>query len=454
MNTSSRAREAIVRAIATLIVACMPFVSQSAKAQAKAAADEIMPPKMDRDKVVRKLAAPVTDVAVGGGGRYFVLHQPSLRKLAVFDVNTGDVVGSIPAEDDVVLFTAGAKKLFLTLGNTSVVQRYSLETLERELSVPFPAKAKIEGLYLGSAAYSPMLVAGVGADKKATAFFVETGRLRLVNVQPPPGKQSISFSGGQFVRVSANGHVFTSWTPGSSPQGMNVLMLSGAQALQGYQHDSFGHLVPSPDGKIIYTGRGPYTPEGKPLSKNDKKNEQYTLPAVHGNNFYLSVTNRKQLDVHFTGDERPFASLKDIELPDGIDPWARKPFGPDKRILYIPDANLIVTIPADDRIVLHRFDFEDALRKTDLDYLVVTSRPPTNVRRGGTLKYMLNVRSKNPVAGYRVESGPEGVMVSNKGEVTWGVLLNANLGERTIVIAVKSAGGQEKLHNFTVSVVP
>src|SRR5262245_15603583 len=93
--------------LAAAITGDVPALGQAPKGERRAAADDIVPPKMDRDKIERRLAAPVTDVAGGGGGRYLVLHQPSLRKLAVFDVNAGDVVGSIPAEDDVVLFTAG-----------------------------------------------------------------------------------------------------------------------------------------------------------------------------------------------------------------------------------------------------------------------------------------------------------------------------------------------------------
>src|SRR5262249_42887016 len=54
---------------------------------------DIKPPTLTGDKVERKLSSAIADVAVGGGGRYLVLHLPRERKLAVFDVNAAKVVG-------------------------------------------------------------------------------------------------------------------------------------------------------------------------------------------------------------------------------------------------------------------------------------------------------------------------------------------------------------------------
>jgi hypothetical protein len=58
----------------------------------------IRPPALEGDKVVRKLDGPITGVAVGGAGRYLLLHLPRLRRLAVFDINTAEVVGAHPGQ--------------------------------------------------------------------------------------------------------------------------------------------------------------------------------------------------------------------------------------------------------------------------------------------------------------------------------------------------------------------
>ncbi|HEY7425986.1 MAG TPA: serine protease, partial [Gemmataceae bacterium] len=42
---------------------------------------------LEKDVVEYKLDADIADVAVGGGGRYLILHLPKPRQLAVFDVN-------------------------------------------------------------------------------------------------------------------------------------------------------------------------------------------------------------------------------------------------------------------------------------------------------------------------------------------------------------------------------
>ena len=67
------------------------------------------------DKIIRKMPALVSDVAVGGGGRYLVLHLPQLKKLAVFDVNEARLTSYIPLAEDKVWFAAGVNKVVVGL---------------------------------------------------------------------------------------------------------------------------------------------------------------------------------------------------------------------------------------------------------------------------------------------------------------------------------------------------
>src|SRR5262249_52499720 len=52
----------------------------------------IRPPALPEERVVRPLPSTVSDVAVGGGGRFLILYLSRERKLAIFDVNTARVV--------------------------------------------------------------------------------------------------------------------------------------------------------------------------------------------------------------------------------------------------------------------------------------------------------------------------------------------------------------------------
>src|SRR5439155_6551544 len=66
---------------------------------------EITLPKLDAKTKTVPLPGRVQRVAVGGGGRFIILHLATSRQLAVFDVSAAAIVEYIPADDGHVLFT-------------------------------------------------------------------------------------------------------------------------------------------------------------------------------------------------------------------------------------------------------------------------------------------------------------------------------------------------------------
>ena len=104
--------------------------------------------------------APIADIAVGGGGRYLILHQPKRGTLAVFDVNEAKVVKLLPAGEDNVKFTAGLDKLVVALPGSRTLQRLSLKSFVQELSVSYPDKMEVTALSMGCASQGPVVVVG------------------------------------------------------------------------------------------------------------------------------------------------------------------------------------------------------------------------------------------------------------------------------------------------------
>src|SRR5262249_3741205 len=103
----------------------------------------------DGDKEGQKLPSPVGDVAVGGGGRFLLLHLPRVRKLAVFDADAGKVVQYLTLAEDAVKFAAGQDKLVLAYPSSKVVQRWSLNTFEREETATLPVKDTVRVAAMG-----------------------------------------------------------------------------------------------------------------------------------------------------------------------------------------------------------------------------------------------------------------------------------------------------------------
>jgi hypothetical protein len=127
--------------------------------------------------------------------------------------------------------------------------------------------------------------------------------------------------------------------------------------------------------------------------------------------------------------------------------------GADKRILFLPEAKLIITIPArNDKMVLHRFDVEEALEKSGIDYLYVTSQAPLTAKKGDTYSYQLAVKSKKGGLKYKVESGPKGMTISDAGRITWSVPPDPEEKESSVIVSIRDATGQEVFHTFTVSI--
>src|SRR5262249_26951558 len=101
--------------------------------------------------VVRSLAGTISDVAVGGGGRFLLLTLKDVRKLAIFDVNAADVVKTINLPSANALVAGAARKVLIVFPDERLIQRWDLTTLQRDGgSRPSPIKERITRLVSGS----------------------------------------------------------------------------------------------------------------------------------------------------------------------------------------------------------------------------------------------------------------------------------------------------------------
>ncbi|HZY83323.1 MAG TPA: hypothetical protein VFE78_00720, partial [Gemmataceae bacterium] len=364
----------------------------------------VRPPHLSADKVVTMLPAPAADVAVGGGGRYLLLHLPKDRKIAVFDVSQAKITGHVPLTSDNVRFAAGRDKLIVALADENVLQRWDLATLRREAAAPLPVRDKLSAVALGSASDGPLLVASCQGVSRSELFFMDVATLAKLPIRRT-GAGHVHVQERDGVRASADGRVFGIWRAHTSPQGIQTLVLEGSEARGYYIHNTAGHVLPGPDGKVIYTAGGRYTGQVKPLGDRPQ-GPLVCLPAEQGD-YFLSAQGKDPFDrnkkdvrgtlaVHRAGDERPLATLPEVEVPADLGAGGPEPLSADKRVHYIPSARLIVTLPAtNDRLVLHRFDVNKAK-----DAPPVQAPPPAPERpsaaKDGAARELRNMRiSKN-----------------------------------------------------------
>ena len=109
----------------------------------------------DGGRFTYELAGEVTDVDVGGDGRYLVLAFPKQRRLDVFDVNARRVIGSLATSGDRFEYAAGMEKLVVVDSRSGAMTRWDLQTLEREAEAKLTLTRPLWFVEMGSASRGP-----------------------------------------------------------------------------------------------------------------------------------------------------------------------------------------------------------------------------------------------------------------------------------------------------------
>jgi WD40 repeat protein/S1-C subfamily serine protease len=367
-------------------------------------ADAAAPAEDPGQPLVRFPEAKISDVAVGGGGRYLILTLED-RKIAFFDVNAADIIKTITVDYDDVLVAGGARTVIIADRVKNLIDRYNLETMTFQArSLRLPIQGSLRGLALGSDSDGPLVVvwapknANPGIDASRFSF-VDPKTLSVLKMGPISnggfqGIGNVSPSGGSVtlhpfirnsvhIRASAGGNLFGIWHTDSMPNGFQTLAVRGANLRGIYNHEDDGHLAPGPDGRTVYTGLGGvHDSEGKPVGQNatGPTGPILTIPSPDPA-YYLGVAglNRPRPGIRGNGTEIVQAIVYGTGRGDalfGVDDLQEMSSGPinessisndftvDKRFHLIPAARLLVTIPySNDRLVLRRLDVESATHK-------------------------------------------------------------------------------------------
>lgn len=202
-----------------------------------------------QERIERQLPGVIADVCVGGGGRYLILHLPTHRQLAIFDIGESKVVKFLPVAEDGVKFAAGRDKLLVALPTANVLQRWNLTTFEREVTTPIPERGTVTTMCMGSASSGPLYV----GLRDGPAFFLDPVTMKKIDVKPDKGALPRD---GVYVRASADGKVFGMRNGvGGEPHTVTALVLQGEKSVAMHQEWNFAGSVitPGPDGRFVYS---------------------------------------------------------------------------------------------------------------------------------------------------------------------------------------------------------
>jgi hypothetical protein len=204
-----------------------------------AAAEPPAHPLFDGERADVALPSPSVSHVPGGSGRFLVFHCKDARKVVVLDVSRGVIAHEIPDVPEGLLLAAGAQKLILAMPGQKMLQRWSLETFQREKIAPLPGTHAVRVALMGQSSTGPLLL---WSDGPADLLDLET--LRPV---PLAGK---ALSGDRHfppcMRVSADGQTFTCIATGLGPVSYGLMRLSGRRVTSlGFGGTSHAQVTPT-----------------------------------------------------------------------------------------------------------------------------------------------------------------------------------------------------------------
>jgi hypothetical protein len=423
----------------------------------------ISPPTMTKSIEEFGLPGPAPFGVVAGGGKLILLHLPAQSKIGIFDVTT-KALRYVDLTDPKPMIAGGMNHFLVYQPQKNTVERYNTRTLEKEATVTATFPGEVKALAMGSSSNGPLVAALGGArgapHRGATIGLFDPVTLKELAIDMDGDRNDFGLGihdQPPAIRVSADGGVVTGWGTQHNP-GTECWTIDGGRATRHWQHGiaNGAPLFPSADGRTLYGAGGPYTPTGQPIGGGGREHfapwdRPGFVPAAHGD-FVLVLAPQRRL-----GDDRPpkgeifLGQEKKAlhwlgDMPEAGTPRfgeARDEF--DRQFFLIPDAKLLVAIDARNRsqLVLHKVDLDEALAKTDSEYLYVATQPPTVAVPGETYRYQPVVKAKK--AGWKatVVSGPQGMTVGGDGTVTWAV--PKTFAESQVTVILKFASGTKEV---------
>ena len=227
-------------------------------------------------------------------------------------------------------------------------------------------------------------------------------------------------------------------------------MLNGNKAKQYRDHTSAGVLVPGPLGQKLFTGSGLFTIELNPIGETARGARRSQLP-----------TTLPALSIKITGggveliesdSSQTLGSLSVQQAETEARGWDRHDFQFDKRYTCVVQADQLIHIPkSNDRLVVHSLGLDKMLENLESPFVFVNSIAPTQVKVGSRFAYQIQLSGAPGKVGYELNSGPEGMTLSETGMLTWQVPDKIKTDLVFVITTIKT-GQQEIFHTLKLKV--
>lgn len=411
-------------------------------------------------QLVVRLPALIDELCVGGAGAYLVLYFERLQKLAIVDSFQAKIVRFLSVSGHVA-FTAGREKLVVLDTGQKLIHRYDLASGERELSVVSPV-ATPAWVAMGCASDGPVLISS-RSDESGS------GRLLFADLKSfkPLQLEYTGEGGGGFeqmeVWASADGTTFGLTQRYVSPGGVTVMRLQDGKVITRYNHDSAPYVWPSADGSVVFTGDAVLNQDLQPTgpSRERARVPMMSMPTPLPSQYISLLLDERggvpEIWLQSLPDHQrllTLPNLPELRPGEGYGMYSSERSLPFERRLYVlPTQQRLITVPNErDHLIVRKFDLLTELRAADVDFLFISSWPPRVAAKGKPYRYQMQIESRRGGAKAKLDSGPDGMTLSESGLMTWTPSPTFSNAETGVVISVSDASGQEIFHSFVIRV--
>jgi hypothetical protein len=297
----------------------------------------------------------ISQIILAGSGRIVLAGIPSLRKIAVIDLDAGKTTSYLSVPSDDFLVGAGATKAVVVLKDKQLLQRWDLATGKLDLSTPLPVDPAPP--VIGCASEGPVLIGREFVDLKTLKRLRVSVSFRDFN----PNIETVggwgSFNGARAI-ARPDGTVFAAYT--------GILRFNGNTAeVFGNTQTGPGSPAPAPEVDALFpaawaaygNGGNAVMPAVQPqyvvrwkwpeklragIVRADSLTNAYELTAV------LQSARPGQQAV-------PLPALPEMSTFGSPSPEGALPV--EKRLIVDVEGKRVVTVPASgDKIFVHRFE--------------------------------------------------------------------------------------------------
>ena len=327
----------------------------------------ITPPTLPANPSNIDLGGKAGAVAVGGGGRYLVMHFPEQGKLGVFDASTARF-HTVSADTGDARLAAGLTHVVLYVSEPKIFRVYTLPELKKAYDAGVDLFFGVQSMAMGRRTDGPLLVdAGFGDVR----LYDIVGSLK--EIEGARGKPGIH-STRDGLRAAPDGLAFTTFDGFANGQKTVLLTSAGRkwQILKDFNQVPF----PGPDGNLY--GNGVVTDRNgrdQRFGGVGAASNQWFVPAASSPRYFLKVApttvnlegrSTKTIAVTIHADKNGDTPVQGTPALAGlpefegiVDPWGNmaKPY--DQHFFLIPEAKLFVILAGTkDRLILRNVDLK------------------------------------------------------------------------------------------------